>query len=101
MLQRLPEDTAELCRKENRGRMTLTSGSAGYERGCVGSGAPSPNPILPFPEDTVKVSGVPAMAQHTVFATAQDQEQAAAALREPDVHQHGPARGREQRDAAS
>lgn len=30
MLQRLPEETAELCRRENRGRMTLTSGSAGY-----------------------------------------------------------------------
>ena len=31
MLQRLPEDTVEISRKENRGRMTLTSGSASYE----------------------------------------------------------------------
>lgn len=30
MLQRLPEETAELCRRENRGRMVLTSGTAGY-----------------------------------------------------------------------
>lgn len=72
MLQRLPEETAELCRRENRGRMTLTSGSAGYSVDVWDMGA-FPKPDLPFPEDTVKVSGVPSMAQHTVFATAQDQ----------------------------
>lgn len=72
MLQRLPEETAELCRRENRGRMTLTSGSAGYSVDVWDMGA-FPKPDLPFPEDTVKVSGVPNMAQHTVFATAQDQ----------------------------
>lgn len=72
MLQRLPEETAELCRRENRGRMTLTSGSAGYSVDVWDMGA-FPKPDLPFPEDTVKVSGVPSMTQHTVFATAQDQ----------------------------
>ena len=72
MLQRLPEETAELCRRENRGSMTLTSGSAGYSVDVWDMGA-FPKPDLPFPEDTVKVSGVPSMAQHTVFATAQDQ----------------------------
>lgn len=71
MLQRLPEETAELCRRENRGRMALTSGSAGYSVDVWDMGA-FPKPDLPFPEDTVKVSGVPSMAQHTVFATAQD-----------------------------
>ena len=73
MLQRLPEETAELCRRENRGRMTLTSGSAGYSVDVWDLGA-FPKPDLPFPEDTVKVSGIPAMAQHTVFATAQDKD---------------------------
>ena len=72
MLQRLPEETTELCRRENRGRMTLTSGSAGYSVDVWDIGG-FPKPDLPFPEDTVKVSGVPSMAQHTVFATAQDQ----------------------------
>ena len=52
--------------------MTLTSGSAGYSVDVWDMGA-FPKPDLPFPEDTVKVSGVPNMAQHTVFATAQDQ----------------------------
>ena len=55
MLQRLPEETAELCRRENRGRMTLTSGSAGYSVDVWDMGA-FPKPDLPFPEDTVKVS---------------------------------------------
>lgn len=73
MLQRLPEDTVEISRKENRGRMTLTSGSASYEVDVWDQGA-FPKPDLPFPEDTVKVSGIPAMAQHTVFATAQDKD---------------------------
>ena len=53
--------------------MTLTSGSASYEVDVWDRGA-FPKPDLPFPEDTVKVSGIPAMAQHTVFATAQDKD---------------------------
>lgn len=73
MLQRLPEDTVEISRKENRGRMTLTSGSVSYEVDVWDRGA-FPKPDLPFPEDTVKVSGIPAVAQHTVFATAQDKD---------------------------
>lgn len=73
MLQRLPEDTVEISRKENRGRMTLASGGASYEVDVWDRGA-FPKPDLPFPEDTVKVSGIPAMAQHTVFATAQDKD---------------------------
>lgn len=89
MLQRLPEDTVEISRKENRGRMTLTSGSASYEVDVWDRGA-FPKPDLPFPEDTVKVSGIPAMAQHTVFATAQDKDKPL--LRQPDVHRCRPAR---------
>ena len=73
MLQRLPEDTVEISRKENRGRMTLASGGASYEVDVWDRGA-FPKPDLPFPEDPVKVSGIPAMAQHTVFSTAQDKD---------------------------
>ena len=51
--------------------MTLRSGDACYEVDVWERGA-FPKPDLPFPEDTVKLSGIPAMAQHTVFATAQD-----------------------------
>lgn len=71
MLQRLPEETVEICRRENRGRMTLTSGDASYSVDVWDIGA-FPKLDLPFPEDTVKVSGIPAMSQHTVFATAED-----------------------------
>ena len=71
MLSRLPQDTVQLCRAENQGRMTLRSGDACYEMDVWERGA-FPKPDLPFPEDTVKLSGIPAMAQHTVFATAQD-----------------------------
>lgn len=71
MLSRLPQDTVQLCRAENQGRMTLRSGDACYEVD-VWERAAFPKPDLPFPEDTVKLSGIPAMAQHTVFATAQD-----------------------------
>ena len=63
--------TVQLCRAENQGRMTLRSGDACYEVDVWERGA-FPKPDLPFPEDTVKLSGIPAMAQHTVFATAQD-----------------------------
>lgn len=45
----------------------------GYEVDVWDRGA-FPKPDLPFPEDTVKVSGIPAVAQHTVFATAQDKD---------------------------
>ena len=58
MLQRLPEETVEICRRENRGRMTLTSGDASYSVDVWDIGA-FPKPDLPFPEDTVKVSGIP------------------------------------------
>lgn len=71
MLSRLPQDTVQLCRAENQGRMTLRSGDACYEVDVWERGA-FPKPDIPFPEDTVKLSGIPAMAQHTVFATAQD-----------------------------
>ena len=71
MLQRLPLDTVQISRPENRGRMALRSENACYEVDVWDRGA-FPKPDLPFPEDTVKLSGIPGMAQRTVFATAQD-----------------------------
>lgn len=71
MLQRLPLDTVQISRPENRGRAVFRSDNACYEVDVWDQGA-FPKPDLPFPEDTVKLSGIPGMAQRTVFATAQD-----------------------------
>ena len=71
MLQRLPLDTVQISRPDNHGRMALRSENACYEVDVWDRGS-FPKPDLPFPEDTVKLSGIPAMAQRTVFATAQD-----------------------------
>ena len=71
MLQRLPLDTVQISRPENHGRMALRSENACYEVDVWERGA-FPKPDLPFPEDTVKLSGIPSMAQRTVFAAAQD-----------------------------
>ena len=71
MLQRLPTDTVQISRLDNRGRMALRGECACYEMDVWDRGA-FPKPDLPFPEDTVKLSGIPDMAQRTVFATAQD-----------------------------
>lgn len=71
MLQRLPLDTVQISRPENHGRMALRSENACYEVDVWDRGA-FPKPDLPFPEDTVKLSGIPSMAQRTVFAAAQD-----------------------------
>lgn len=51
--------------------MALRSENACYKVDVWDRGS-FPKPDLPFPEDTVKLSGIPAMAQRTVFATAQD-----------------------------
>lgn len=71
MLEKLPGDTVELERNYYRPQLHLRSGSAQYlvpiwERDSY------PKLELPFPEDTVKVSGIPSMAKRTVFAAAQD-----------------------------
>lgn len=71
MFQLLPMDTVLISRPENQGRVSIQSENAGYEVDVWERGA-FPKPDLPFPEDTVKLSGIPGMAQRTVFATAQD-----------------------------
>ena len=71
MLEKLSGDTVELERSPGRPQLRLSSGDAEYlvsiwERNSY------PRLEIPFPEDTVKVSGIPDMAKRTVFAAAQD-----------------------------
>lgn len=71
ILQRLPLETVTITRPNNCGRAVFQSECACYTMDVWERGA-FPKPELPFPEDTVKLSGVPTMAKHTVFATSQD-----------------------------
>ncbi len=71
MLEKLPGETVELHRESRGLILHLRSGDAEYavfifERGSY------PKPEIPFPEDTVKVSGIPTLARRTVFAASTD-----------------------------
>lgn len=73
MLTKLPGDEAELFRESGSPQLHVRSGDAEYitaiwERGSF------PKPSIPFPEDTVKVSGIPSMARRTVFAAAKESD---------------------------
>ncbi len=73
MLEKLAGDEAELFREPGKPQLRLRSGNAEYtvpiwERGGF------PKPAIPFPEDTVRVSGLPSMARRTVFAAARDSD---------------------------
>lgn len=74
MLQRLPSNMVQILRFNNQGLATLKSEKAGYDIE-VWEAAAFPKLVLPFPEDTIAVSGIPSMAQKTVFATVQDSNQ--------------------------
>ena len=75
MLSQLPGELIALHSRENN-TLLLAGGRARYQIGILpGRGYP---PIdLPFPADTVQVSGVPAMARRTVFAASDDKTRAA------------------------
>ena len=69
MLEKLPGEMVELHREGRDPRFRLHSGDAEYsvpvfERGSY------PKPEMPFPEDTVKVSGIPALARRTEIGRA-------------------------------
>lgn len=73
MLERLPGETVELRRQPGIASISLRGDGAGYdvtiwERGHF------PKVQIPFPEDTVKVSGIPSMARQTTFATVEDKD---------------------------
>ena len=71
MLEKLPGETVELCRKGNGPVFRLSGGDAEYTVSAFERGS-YPKPEIPFPEDTVKVSGIPALARRTVFAASTD-----------------------------
>lgn len=71
MLEKLPEDKVELCRSGHSPRLSLKSGDAEYDVPVFERGS-FPKPVIPFPEDTVLVSGIPSMARRTVFAASRD-----------------------------
>lgn len=71
MLEKLPGDTVEVERQPGKPQIYFRSGSAEYLV-PIWERASYPKLEMPFPEDTVKVSGIPSMAKRTVFAAAQD-----------------------------
>ena len=73
MLERLPGDTVELKRTPGVPVLSLRGGQTGYDIAIWERGS-FPKLEIPFPEDTVKLSGIPSMARHTMFATAEDKD---------------------------
>lgn len=71
MVEKLPEDTVEFIHQEGGPIVTIKSGYA-YYKVPIWSRASFPKPEIPFPEDTVKVSGIPDMTKRTVFAVSTD-----------------------------
>lgn len=71
MLEKLPGDTVEVERQPGKPQIYFRSGSAEYLV-PIWERVSYPKLEMPFPEDTVKVSGIPSMAKRTVFAAAQD-----------------------------
>lgn len=70
MLELLSGDTVELRRQPGTSVLSLRSGDTGYDVSIWDRGH-FPTVQIPFPEDTVKVSGIPSMTQRTAFATAE------------------------------
>lgn len=71
MVEKLAGETVEITRKEQQSTVSLRSGDAGYTV-PIWSRSSFPKPEIPFPEDTVKVSGIPNMAKRTIFAVSGD-----------------------------
>lgn len=74
MLEKLSGDTVSMEHIPGRPQLYLSSGDAEYLVPVWGR-ASYPKLEIPFPEDTVKVSGIPDMAKRTVFAAAQNDSQ--------------------------
>lgn len=71
ILEKLPSDMVELERTPGKPLLYLRSGDTEYLV-SVWERSSYPKLEIPFPEDTVKVSGIPGIARRTVFAAAQD-----------------------------
>ena len=74
MLTLLGGDTVEFQREPGKPQISIRSGQAGYTVPVMERGA-FPKMEIPFPEDTITVTGIPTMAKRSVFATGQDPEQ--------------------------
>lgn len=70
MLDKLSSDTVELERTPGKPLLYLRSGMTEYQV-PIWERSSYPKLELPFPEDTVRVSGIPGMAKRTVFAADQ------------------------------
>lgn len=68
MLGLMSGETAQLRRWRGTRLLTLSSGETVYNW-SIGERGEFPKIELPFPEDTVKLSGIPSMARQTMFAT--------------------------------
>ena len=73
MLGLMSGETAQLRRRPGTRVLTLRSGETIYSWG-IGERGEFPKIELPFPEDTVKLSGIPSMARQTMFATSEDKD---------------------------
>ena len=73
MLGLMSGETAQLRRKPGTRVLTLNSGETVYNW-SIGERGEFPKIELPFPEDTVKLSGIPSMARQTMFATKEDKD---------------------------
>lgn len=73
MLPLLEGDTVEFQREDGQAQVTIHSGEACFNLPVMERGA-FPETEIPFPEDTVKVSGIPAMARRSGFAVGRDPE---------------------------
>ena len=69
MLSRLAGESVEIRMDEKR-YLTLTCGDSFYGIGTLDS-TKYPRLTIPFPEDTVPVTGLPALARRTVFAVSE------------------------------
>lgn len=74
MLTLLEGDTVDFQRDAGKPEVSIRSGQAGYTIPVMERGA-FPKTEIPFPEDTVKVSGIPTMARRSVFATGENVDQ--------------------------
>ena len=73
MLGLMSGETAQLLRRPGTRVLTLRSGETVYSW-SIGERGEFPKIELPFPEDTVKLSGIPSMARQTMFATSEDKD---------------------------
>lgn len=70
VLSKLPEEDVDLELEKN-GRIVIRSGQCQF-RMSVLSGDKYPMPELPFPDDTLPVSGLCSLARNTIFAVSDD-----------------------------